>query len=70
MKKPQWITLIAGILLTAGLFLFGRTVPKSKTVTPVVHSEDDGHDPRDQAGRAEHQGDYAHELRRRRHAFR
>lgn len=44
MKKPQWITLIAGILLTAGLFLYGRTVPKNKTVTPVVHSENDGHD--------------------------
>ena len=44
MKKPQWITLVAGILLTAGLFLFGRTVPKNKTITPVVHSEDDGHD--------------------------
>ena len=44
MKKAQWITLIAGILLTAGLFLFGRTIPKNKTVTAVVHSEDDGHD--------------------------
>ena len=44
MKKPQWITLVTGILLTAGLFLFGRTVPKNKTITPVVHSEDDGHD--------------------------
>lgn len=28
MKKPQWITLIAGVLLTAGIFIFGRTVPK------------------------------------------
>ncbi len=44
MKKPQWITLIAGIILTAGLFLFGRTVPKNKAVTTVEHSEDDGHD--------------------------
>lgn len=44
MKKPQWITLIAGILITTGLFLFGRTVPKNKTITVVEHSEDDGHD--------------------------
>lgn len=44
MKKPQWITLLVGILLVAGLFLFGRTVPKNKTVASVEHSEDDGHD--------------------------
>ena len=44
MKKPQWITLIAGIVLTTGLFLFGRTVPKNRTVTVEEHSPDDGHD--------------------------
>lgn len=44
MKKPQWITIIAGILLVAGLFLFGRTVPKNKIVAATEHSADDGHD--------------------------
>lgn len=44
MKKPQWITLVAGILLTAGLFLFGRTVPKNKVIATEQHSADDGHD--------------------------
>ena len=44
MKKPQWITLFVGVLLTAGLFLFGRTVPKNKTVATTEHSADDGHD--------------------------
>ena len=44
MKKPQWITLLVGILLVASLFLFGRTVPKNKTVASVEHSADDGHD--------------------------
>ncbi len=44
MKQPQWITLLVGILLTVGLFLFGRTVPKNKTVVSSEHSADDGHD--------------------------
>lgn len=43
-KKPQLITVAIGVLLTAGLFLFGRTVPKKKTITPAEHSADDGHD--------------------------
>ena len=30
MKKPQWITLIAGIALVTILYLFGRTVPGKK----------------------------------------
>lgn len=44
MKKPQWITAIIGLLLTAGVFIFGRTVPKKKTVTTTEHSAGDGHD--------------------------
>lgn len=44
MKKPQWITIITALALTAGIFLFGRTVPKKKPVTAVTHSADDGHD--------------------------
>lgn len=44
MKKPQWITLIAGIILTAGLFQFGRTIPKNKVANVEEHSADDGHD--------------------------
>lgn len=44
MKRPQLITIVLGILLTAGLFLFGRTVPKKKAVAATEHSADDGHD--------------------------
>jgi Tfp pilus assembly protein PilF len=43
-KKPQWITLTAGVIITAGVFLFGRTVPKNKMVAATTHSADDGHD--------------------------
>ena len=34
MKKPQWITLGAGLVLTALLFIFGRIVPEKRTNTP------------------------------------
>lgn len=44
MKKSQWITFIIGILLTTGLYLFARTVPKNKTVVTEQHTDDDGHD--------------------------
>ena len=44
MKKPQWIVAVAGILLVAAIFIFGRTVPDKKTVVAETHSEDDGHD--------------------------
>ena len=43
MKKPQLITLIAAVLLTGGLFLFGKTVPKKKVIAAIEHSADDGH---------------------------
>lgn len=43
-KKPQWITAGVALLLTAGIFVFGRTVPKKEIITPAVHSADDGHD--------------------------
>jgi tetratricopeptide (TPR) repeat protein len=45
-KKPQWITIIAAIFLTTGIFIFGRTIPKKKTpvsATVAQHSADDGH---------------------------
>lgn len=34
-QRPQWITLGLGLLLTAALFLFGRTVPHSKEKKPA-----------------------------------
>jgi tetratricopeptide (TPR) repeat protein len=43
-KKPQWITLCAAIILTGCLFIFGRTIPKKRTIAATVHSADDGHD--------------------------
>ena len=43
MKKPQLITIGLAVLLTAGLFLFGRTVPKKKKNVATEHSADDGH---------------------------
>lgn len=44
MKRPQLITIALALLLTAGLFFFGRTIPKKKAVAAVEHSPDDGHD--------------------------
>lgn len=44
MKKPQLITLIAGLLLTAGIYFLVRTVPKKNTGVVEKHSPDDGHD--------------------------
>jgi tetratricopeptide (TPR) repeat protein len=45
-KKPQWITVLTFLLLTGGLFFFGRTVPSkssAKKETAAHHSADDGH---------------------------
>ena len=44
MKKPQWITIGAALVLTAAIFVFGRTVPNKKTIVAEQHSADDGHD--------------------------
>jgi tetratricopeptide (TPR) repeat protein len=33
LKKPQWITLVAGITLVIILYLFGRTIPEKKTAS-------------------------------------
>ena len=47
MKKPQWITICAAILLTVGIYIFGRTTPKKKASTTsenVQHGPNDGHD--------------------------
>jgi tetratricopeptide (TPR) repeat protein len=46
-KKPQWITIGAAILLTAGIFIFGITTPKKKAITATEnaqHGPNDGHD--------------------------
>lgn len=45
MKKPQWITAAIAVILTAIIFLFGRTVPnKTAPAAAEVHDEHDGHD--------------------------
>ena len=47
MKKSQWITIGAAILLTAGIFMFGRTTPKKKASVVsenTQHGPNDGHD--------------------------
>ncbi len=43
MKRPQLITIGIALLLTAGIFIFGRTVPKKKIIATTEHSPDDGH---------------------------
>lgn len=42
MKKPQWITIVAAVILTLAIFIFGRTIPEKQVV--VTHHEGDGHD--------------------------
>lgn len=44
MKKPQWITIGAALVLTLALFFFGRTLPRHTEKVAETHSEDDGHD--------------------------
>lgn len=44
MKKPQWVTVGAGAILTIAIFVFGRTIPLKKNITSGIHSEHDGHD--------------------------
>lgn len=44
MKKPQIITVIIGLSLVAGIYLFGRTIPLKKTIISTEHAADDGHD--------------------------
>lgn len=46
LKKPQWITIGAAVLLTAVIFIFGKTVPEKKSIAianNIQHSTDDGH---------------------------
>jgi tetratricopeptide (TPR) repeat protein len=43
-KKPQWITIGIGAVLTISVFLFARRIPDKKPVTAEMHSENDGHD--------------------------
>ena len=45
MKKPQWITIAAAVLLVAAIYSFGKTVPEKKKSAAISeqHSPDDGH---------------------------
>jgi len=44
-KKPQWITILIAVVLTAGIFVFGRTVPRKKQIVVTEqHGPNDGHD--------------------------
>lgn len=44
-KKPQWVTIIAAIILTASIYVFARRVPVNKPMpVAATHSEEDGHD--------------------------
>lgn len=46
MKKPQWITIAAAIVLVAAIYSFGRIVPHKKKFASTEnqqHSPDDGH---------------------------
>jgi tetratricopeptide (TPR) repeat protein len=42
-KKAQWITIGLALLLTAGLYFFGRTTPKKKVIIAEKHTPGDGH---------------------------
>jgi tetratricopeptide (TPR) repeat protein len=44
-KKPQWITIAAAVVLVAAIYSFGKTVPEKKKSAAVSeqHSPDDGH---------------------------
>ena len=53
MKKPQWITIAASILLVAAIYSFGRTTPPKKTIAAVEnheHGPNDGHNHANEAG--------------------
>jgi tetratricopeptide (TPR) repeat protein len=39
-KKPQWLTLAAGVCLLAALFYFGKTIPPKKTTTTLSASSE------------------------------
>jgi len=41
-KKPQWITLVAGICLLTALYFFGNTIPPKKPLTTTVASSTSG----------------------------
>jgi tetratricopeptide (TPR) repeat protein len=44
-KKPQWIVIVAAVLLVTVIYAFGRTVPNHRAAAPVAtHSDSDGHD--------------------------
>ncbi len=41
MKKPQWITIAVAILLTTGLYFFGRTIPRHSIPDAKLKIEED-----------------------------
>jgi tetratricopeptide (TPR) repeat protein len=43
-KRPQWITIGAALILVLAIFFLGRTTPPKKAVVAEIHSDDDGHD--------------------------
>lgn len=44
MKKPQWITVAVGLILTTLVYFFANTKPPRTVAEVETHSEDDGHD--------------------------
>jgi tetratricopeptide (TPR) repeat protein len=43
LKKPQWITIAIAVLLTAGIYFFGRTVPVKKAISTQENAGKDNH---------------------------
>jgi tetratricopeptide (TPR) repeat protein len=48
-KKPQWIAVGIAVFLTACIFIFGRAVPRKKTITATEHAPADGHNHENEA---------------------
>jgi tetratricopeptide (TPR) repeat protein len=42
-KKAQWVTVFIAVILTAGIYLFGRTVPLQKNITKDLNEGKDNH---------------------------
>jgi len=38
-KKPQWITLAAGVCLVLALYIFGRTIPVKKSTQSIIDKQ-------------------------------
>jgi tetratricopeptide (TPR) repeat protein len=55
-KKPQWIVIVAGVLLVACLYKFGRTTPIKKSA-PIAAAGTDNHEGHDHGD-----GDHEHDI--------